>query len=269
MTSLKQQLDRLYQHIAHRLQAEVQDYQQRIYNNMENLYKYIRKGDVVLVEGRTKLSRIIQLFSNSNWSHIGMYVGDELIQPHRPYREQFLEKFGDNANHLLIEAYAGDGVIAVPLQKYQNYNIRVCRPYNILEEDLKQVVEEVISNLGKRYDKQNIVDIALMLLPRWLNPFKKRSVKACLGSCNEFQVICSGMIARAFQHVGYPVLPVLTTTPDKSNPLKLNPYGGILSMRHYSQILPRDFDLSPNFQIIKFNIIETGEFDYKKLKWED
>lgn len=36
-------------------------------------------------------------------------------------------------------------------------------------------------------------------------------------------------------------------------------------MRHYFQILLRDFDLSPNFQIIKFNITEEGPFDYKQL----
>jgi len=34
-------------------------------------------------------------------------------------------------------------------------------------------------------------------------------------------------------------------------------------MRHFSQILPRDFDLSPNFEIIKFNIIDAGPFDYR------
>lgn len=39
-------------------------------------------------------------------------------------------------------------------------------------------------------------------------------------------------------------------------------------MRHFSQILPRDFDLSPNFEIIKFNIIKGGAFDYKSY-WED
>ena len=39
-------------------------------------------------------------------------------------------------------------------------------------------------------------------------------------------------------------------------------------MRHYTQILPRDFDLSPNFQVIKFNIIEEGDFDYNHLNWK-
>ena len=36
-------------------------------------------------------------------------------------------------------------------------------------------------------------------------------------------------------------------------------------MRHYSQIMPKHFDISPNFQIIKFNIIEGGAFNYKTL----
>ena len=30
-------------------------------------------------------------------------------------------------------------------------------------------------------------------------------------------------------------------------------------MRHYSQIVPRDFDLRPNFEIVKYNIIGLGQ----------
>ncbi len=261
-------IDSLYRYISRHLQAEVENYEQHIYNNMAHLVKYIHKGDVVLVEGRTKLSRIIKLFSNSSWSHVGMYVGDELVKKHRPYRERYLREFGEaDSQHLLIEAYAGQGVVAVPLSKYKHYNIRVCRPYRIHSRDLKTVIEDVIGNLGKRYDQQNIVDIALMLLPSWLNPFKQRSTMACLGSCNDFQVICSGMIARAFQRVGYPVRPVLNPTPEEQHRIRNNPFGATLAMRHYSQILPRDFDLSPNFEIIKFNIIKAGKFNYKKLPW--
>jgi hypothetical protein len=39
-------------------------------------------------------------------------------------------------------------------------------------------------------------------------------------------------------------------------------------MRHYSQITPKDFDLSPNFEIIKYNIIGNAQFNYKSL-WVD
>lgn len=242
-------------------------YRRLIYNNMDNLYKYVEKGDVVLVEGRTELSKLIKLFSNSHWSHVAIYVGDELIRKNSPYREKYLKLFGEKANHLIIEALTGQGVVVNPLDKYEEYNIRISRPYKIRKNDLQVVLQQVINNIGLKYDQQNIVDLAIMLMPRWLIPRKKRSVQACLGSHNVYQVICSGMIARAFQLVGYPVAPAINQAEFAGVPRKKNPYGGALIMRHYSQILPRDFDLSPNFEIVKFNIISSGKFDYRELAW--
>ena len=260
---------RIYRSIMRRLEAPAKGYQQRIYNNFENLYKYIRKGDVVLIEGRAEISKIIKLFSNSHWSRNAMYVGDELIKKGRLFRDKYLAELGEDTNHLVIEAFAGQGGIASPIRKYQDYNIRVCRPYGISSTALRTVTEKVIDILGKQYDQQNIIDIALMLLPSWLNLFKKRSITACLGKCNEFQVICSGMVAQAFQSVGYPIFPGLKSTQEDDKTLKKNPYGAKLVMRHYSQILPRDFDLSPNFDTTKFNTIEGGKFNYKSLPWDD
>ncbi|MBR9987894.1 MAG: hypothetical protein KFF68_18470 [Desulfosarcina sp.] len=63
------------------------------------------------------------------------------------------------------------------------------------------------------------------------------------------------MIANAFQKVGYPIIPALLPAVDIDNNQIDNPYGSRLIMRHYSQIVPRDFDLSPNFEIVKYNII--------------
>ena len=268
MTSFRKRFASWRRSLLQRLELNAGEYELRIHNNLKNLYKTVRKGDVVLVEGRAEISRIIKLFSNSSWSHIAMYVGDELIKKRRPFREKYLDEFGDEAKHLIIEAFAGKGVIASPLRKYTDYNIRICRPFGIRHEDLRAVMEDVIGNLGKRYDQQNILDIALMRLPAIVNPFKKRSIQACLGRCDEFQVICSGMIARAFQRVGYPIVPGLGDRDEDQGFWKRNPYGAKLVMRHYSQIMPRDFDLSPNFQIIKFNIIAEGKFKYKSLPWE-
>ena len=75
----------------------------------------------------------------------------------------------------------------------------------------------------------------------------------------------SGMIAKAFQRVGYPIIPALGPIPMDAALKQHNPYGASLIMRHYSQIMPKHFDSSPNFHIIKFNIIEGGEFNYKTL----
>lgn len=248
-----------------RLESPQKTYERRMINDMGKLYSVIRKGDVVLVEGQSEISRMIKLFTQSSWSHAALYVGDELLKSESTLKEELLNRFGDEAYHMVIEAFVGKGVIAEPMNKYRDYNFRICRPYGISPSDLRDVIAEVVNNLGKHYDHHNIIDLGLMLLPKLLNPFKARAIKACLGRCNDFQVICSGLIAKAFQRVGYPIIPGLCPPSSMRPENQANPYGSRLVMRHYSQILPRDFDLSPNFEILKFNIIESGEFDYKSL----
>lgn len=151
------------------------------------------------------------------------------------------------------------------IRKYRDYNIRVCRTNGILPSDIDSVVSEVIGNLSKQYDNRNIIELGLLLLPPFMNPVRKRTIHSCLVNCNEFQVICSGMIAKAFQRVGYSIVPVLGPIPADGSNQQHNSYGASLIMRHYSQIMPKHFEISPNFQIIKFNIIEDGEFNYKAL----
>ncbi len=255
----------LRQWLLKKLEKPRQGYEQRVYNDLAKLYQTIRPGDVVLVEGRSEMSRIIKLFSGSYWSHAAMYVGNALIDPGYAHRNAVVQQHGDNADHMLIEAYSGQGVIAAPLSKYIDYNLRICRPYKIRESDLKVVIQSVISRLGMHYDEQNIVDIALIGLGSVFRTKSRHTTKACLGNCSDYQVICSGMIAQAFQSVSYPIVPALEPQTEQIAPNLANPYGGGLIMRHYTQILPKDFDLSPNFEIIKFNIIGTPEFDYKSF----
>jgi hypothetical protein len=76
------------------------------------------------------------------------------------------------------------------------------------------------------------------------------------------------MIAKSFQSVSYPIVPALQKLQPAKSALWDNSYGSRLIMRHYSQILPRDFDISPNFEVIKFNIIGDRSFDYRSL-WAD
>jgi len=247
------------------LEAPRRYYEKTMINNMDNLFRVIRKGDIILVEGNSEISRMIKLLTQSSWSHSAICVGDELVINGDGRGERIIKQFGNDADHMLVEAFTGTGVTAAPIRKYLDFNIRVCRPYGILPQDLDSVVSEVIDNLGKQYDHRNIIDLGLMLLPPFLNPFKKRTIHACLGNCNEFQVICSGMIARAFQRVGYPIIPALGPIPMDASSKQHNPYGASLIMRHYSQIMPKHFDISPNFEIIKFNIIEGGDFNYKAL----
>lgn len=224
---------RLRQAVAHFLNRRVTTYELKVPNDMTRLYRHIRKGDVVLVEGELRISQLVKYVTQSQWSHSALYVGDELLSRGGPLREQALANFGELADRLIVEALTDEGVIAVPLAKYRGHNLRLCRPSGLHPADLERVVDSVVVDLGKQYDARNFFELALLLLaPARLGPLKAWTARTCLGNCTELQVICSGMIAKAFQQVGYPILP---------------------ERRHYSQILPRDFDLSPNFQVIKAN----------------
>ncbi len=262
-------LNRIGRYLLKRLEIPLPSYEQRIINNMQNLYREIRPGDVLLVEGRSKLSQIIQIITKSAWSHAAIYVANRLDHSTDDGMQSILNGLGEtNRQHMLIEADAGNGVIAVPLSKYQDYNIRICRPFGISPHDLKAVMDDAVGNLGNHYDHENLTDLVLLLLPSFFNPFKKRTIQACLGGCTEYKVICSGMIANAFQKVGYPIVPALLPASNVDNHMINDIYGSKLIMRHYSQIVPRDFDLSPNFEIVKYNIIGLGSFEYKSI-WAD
>jgi hypothetical protein len=263
---LNRLLKRLGRAFLKRLERPIPSYEQRIINNMANLYREIRPGDVLLVEGNSRLSRIIQLMTNSSWSHAALYVGDRLAGSNSAHVQYDLNKADAiDRQHMLVEADGANGVIAVPLRKYRDYNIRICRPFGISPEDTAVVIDDAIANLGKHYDHENLLDLALLTLPDFLNPLKKRTIHACLGGCTDYKVICSGMIASAFQKVGYPIVPALLPGADVDQGLTGDPYGSKLIMRHFSQIVPRDFDLSPNFEIVKYNIIRMGKFNYKSI----
>jgi hypothetical protein len=263
-------LTALGRRLLRRLDRPLPTYEKRIVNNMESLYRVIRPGDVLLVEGRSRISQIIQVLTKSSWSHAALYVGDRLKDSGDRDLQQLRSRLGvADRPHLLVEAEAGSGVAAAPLRKYKDYNIRICRPFGIEGPDLDAVVGNVAGNLGRHYDHENLVDLALLVLPSFLNPFRRRTIQACLGGCSEYRVICSGLIARAFQAVGYPIVPALVSASDVEDPRINDPYGSKLVMRHYSRIVPRDFDLSPNFEILKYNIVGLGRFDYRSIWAED
>ena len=86
-----------------------------------------------------------------------------------------------------------------------------------------------------------------------------------LGSGEPTRAICSTLIAQLFQSVGYPILPRVETIA-APRPGCNDCVQEILHIRHYSLFAPRDFDISPYFQVVK-PALEMG-FDYKSLVWD-
>ncbi|MFQ5626431.1 MAG: lipo-like protein, partial [Methyloligellaceae bacterium] len=114
-------------------------------------------------------------------------------------------------------------------------------------------------------DTRNIIDLARYLFPTPPVPVRWRRRMIALGSGTPTRAICSSLIAQAFQSVRYPILPSIAYI--KKQTREASPYSRkeILRIRHHSLFVPRDFDLSPYFRVVKPTI--EGSFDYKTLKW--
>jgi len=214
----------------------------------------LKKGDVLLVDFTSRLSSAIKYLTQSSWSHAALFVGDALNQTN--------EK-GEQIN--LVEADIVDGVRATSLHEYEHMHTRICRPIGLTKKETNAVLQHVISRIGQTYDLKNIFDLARYLIttPPVPNRWKRRMLS--LGAGDPTRAICSSMIAEAFQSIHYPILPDVSRQKLSIKKGKLY-QKEILHIRHHSLFTPRDFDVSPYFQIIKPTLKQGFDFHRLKLK---
>ncbi len=214
-------------------------------SDITTLRATLQPGDVLLVEGNTRISTAIKYLTQSSWSHAAFYIGDALKGDPRWQ--------GD-----LIEADLVKGVIAVSLENYSGFNTRICRPLGLSEAERGRLVEYMEAQLGHQYDLRNIIDLMRYLLPTPPVPSWMRRRLLAFGSGDPTRGICSTIIAQAFQSLRYPILPRVAS--DCTDPEQ-----ACFEMRHFSHFTPRDFDLSPYFAVIK-PALQHG-FDFRQLQW--
>ena len=241
--------------LAHFLTKPVRQSTQVATISQEKLATTLQPGDVLLVEGDTRVSVAIKYLTQSTWSHAALYIGNVL--PHStPWQ----------LPQVLVEADLKEGVRAITLAHYAQMHTRICRPVGLNDEDRKRVVDFVIARIGQHYDLKHIFDLLRYLLPTVPVPARFRRRMLALGSGDPTRAICSTLIAQAFESVRYPILPEIQRTWS-DDPKHSDCYADIYHIRHYSLYTPRDFDISPYFDIIK-PVIQNG-FDYRSLAWSD
>jgi uncharacterized protein YycO len=210
----------------------------------------LRPCDIILVEGRSRYSSIIKFLTQSTWSHCGIYIGDTL-EPDSENEKQ----------RNIIEAVIGKGVIASPLNTFYGYNTRILRPVGLPPEEKKQVINFCMQHLGDGYDTKNVWDLLFLSLALYKKPLHDY----IFGSGYDEDYICSTLLAHAFASVGYPILPEIEKQIKYSSMgKKVNER--IHIPRHHTHYSPRDFDLSPFFEVIK-PTLEMG-FNYKTVHWK-
>lgn len=218
---------------------------------LEVLAGLLKPCDVLLVEGDRRVSVAIKYVTQSTWSHAALYVGDALVA-----------RGGEPAS--VIEADLLDGVRSAPLASFARLHVRICRPVGLTERDRARVIEFAVAQLGHAYDLRHVFDLARYLLPTPPVPARWRRRLLALGSGDPTRAICSTLIAVAFQSVRYPILPDIELVPAGRSDCR-DCVREILHIRHHSLFAPRDFDISPYFQIVKPRL--AADFRYERLEW--
>lgn len=228
--------------------------------NFEQLSYEIRPGDVLLVEGRSRISEVIRTITQSRWTHSAIYIGRIHEIKEESLRTLIESHYqGDPGEQLIIEALLGHGTIISPLSVYKGEHLRICHPNGLSPHDALKVISHALMQLGKGYDIRQLLDLGRFLLPWSLFPRRWRSTLFGHNAGSSTRSVCSSMLASAFASVHYPILPVIRIEGD----------GELHFYKRNSRLFtPSDFDYSPYFEIIKYPLIGLNELSiYRHLPW--
>lgn len=221
----------------------------------------IRPGDVILVAGRSRVSEVIKIVTQSHWSHAALYIGrlhDIESVAHRKVIENHFPCAPND--QLIIESEIGKGTVVTLLSNYQHDHLRICRPKGLRQDDANAVINYCVENLGKEYNVRQIFDLARFMFPwHWL-PRRWRSSLFKHNAGKVTKEVCSTLIAKAFTSVDFPILPHI----------KMEEKGKNFELLHRNPRLytPSDFDFSPYFDIVKYPLFGIdGSGLYHHLPW--
>jgi len=224
------------------------------------LCRQVKPADVVIVSGRSRIGGIIKTVTQSQWTHSALYIG-RLCDIKDPELHQALRAHTDAADDepLIVESLLGYGTVVNRLSDYAESHLRICRAQHLSPDDAQQVIAYSISKLGTEYDIRQLIDLARFMFPYALMPRRWRSSLFNYHPGTATRLICSTMIAEAFMQIHYPVLPITKT--DTTGQVKLY-------QRNPRLFSPKDFDLSPYFDVLKFPLYGHHAHSYRQMQWE-
>lgn len=229
-------------------------------SDFERIRYEIKPCDVVLIEGRSRVSNVIKLITQSPWSHAALYIGRVHDVDDEALRNQLCEYYSGPADQqLIIESELGVGTIVRALSDYEGEHIRLCRPRGLAYKDAQQVLRFAILQLGLPYDVRQIFDLARLMFPWVILPRRWRSSLFRDHAGDSTETICSTMIAEAFADIQFPILPLVKRNEDDSIQLY---------RRKPRLCTPSHFDYSPYFDIIKYPFIDfSSHSSHRLLPW--
>ena len=228
-------------------------------SDFERLSHELKPCDVILVEGRSRISDIIRWLTNSPWTHAALYIGRIYDIEDEGLRAKIREIYdGAPSDRLIIESELGYGTVVRPLSVYRDEHLRLCRPSRLSHKDSSQVVQYAASQIGLDYDVRQIFDLMRFLLPWYILPKRWASTLFRQNSHRPAKTVCSTMIADSFGNVNFPILPLVKHSDQGETQL---------FRRNPRLCTPSDFDYSPYFGVIKYPFMDFYHEEYRLLPW--
>ena len=229
-------------------------------SDFDRIRHELKPSDVLLVEGRSRISDVIKVVTQSPWSHAALYIGRLHDIENEESRATLSRRSAfPPSTQLVIESQLGAGTLVCALTEYADDHVRICRPVGLSAEDAQTISTHAINSLGLNYDIRQIFDLARFLFPWGILPRRWRSSLFRTRAGSETRTVCSTMIAEAFAAVEFPILPLVQRS--EQNRIRLY-------RRNPKLCTPSDFDYSPYFEIIKYPFYDFADTpSYKLLPW--
>ncbi len=222
----------------------------------------LRPGDVLLVEGRSRVSEVIKIITQSSWTHSAIYIGRLYDVKDPDLQALVAEHFqGNPSEQLMVESLLHEGTIVTPVSKYHMDHLRICRPTGLEPDDAHEVIGHAIRGIGSGYDVRHLLDLARFFFPWAILPRRWRSSLFEHNAGGPTRTVCSCLLAEAFNQVNFPILPFIDRSDD----------GSIRFFKRNPRLFtPKDFDYSPYFNIIKYPFLGLDDLGvYRRLPWCD
>jgi Permuted papain-like amidase enzyme, YaeF/YiiX, C92 family len=190
----------------------------------QSLAVVLKRGDVLLTYGNSRVAALIKCITRSPWSHVSMYVGP----------------LDDGPDPLcIVEADIAAGVRSIRLSELNALQVRVLRPIGLTDMDRRRLSDWVVGKIGSEYDLTHAWSLMRNVL-RLRLPDRFRSAPGTIArSAKRF--ICCSLLAHAFAWVGHSVLPdkaglSLTVTADATH------------------LIPSDFERASLFEVVESSV---------------
>lgn len=239
-------LNRLYQWCCNWLQHERPGSVIRL-SDFERLSRTLQPGDVLLIDGRSRLDEALKTVTSARWSRACLYLGQLHDVADPALRRQLSEYLPCSADtRLILEARLDSGIRLQTLSALEHEHLRICRPRGLQPEESAAALRHVISRLGLGAQRSWFAIVVLLLPWGWLPRRWRCSAFAALAGSLLRQLVGTP-IGEAFEFVQFPVLPLIKQLRD-GKPRLFSRQPGIY--------FAADFDHSPYLDVIKYPFVD-------------